>query len=123
MPGERNLDILLRSLEPAMHEGEFVFCTRGEILGDPVCAFREAEGWTLVLPRAQAERLEIPFTYPCRMITLSVHSSLEAVGLLAEVAARLAARGISINVVSGYYHDHLFVPVDRAKEAMALLRG
>ena len=50
-----------------------------------------------------------------------MHSSLEAVGLLAEVARRLAAHGISVNVVSGYYHDHLFVPVDRAEEALAAL--
>jgi hypothetical protein len=121
MPGERNLDILLRSLAPSLQEGEFVFCTQPEIVGDPVCAFREPEGWTLVLRRAAAERLGIPFAYPCRMITLTVHSSLEAVGLLAEVATRFAARGISVNVVSAYYHDHLFVPVDRAEEAMAAL--
>jgi hypothetical protein len=28
---------------------------------------------------------------------------------------------ISVNPVSGFYHDHLFVPVDRAEEAMRLL--
>jgi hypothetical protein len=122
MPGERNLEILLQRTAPAMHEDEFVYCTQTEIAGDPVCAFREAEGWTLVLRRADAERLGIPFTYPCRMITLTVNSSLEAVGLLAEVARRLAAHGISVNVVSGYYHDHLFVPVDRAAEALAALQ-
>jgi uncharacterized protein len=121
MPGQRNLETLLRTLTPSIHEDEFVFCTQREIAGDPVCVFRESEGWTLVLRRAEAERLGIPFTYPCRMITLSVHSSLDAVGLLADVASRLANRGISVNVVSGYYHDHLFVPVDRAEDAMAAL--
>jgi hypothetical protein len=121
MPGQRNLDTLLSTLAPSIHEDEFVFCTQREMAGDPVCVFRESEGWSLVLRRAEAERLGIPFTYACRMITLSVHSSLEAVGLLAEVAGRLANRGISVNVVSGYYHDHLFVPVDRAEEAMAAL--
>ena len=55
------------------------------------------------------------------MITLTVHSSLEAVGLLAEVATAFAARGISVNVVSAYYHDHLFVPSDRVEEALAAL--
>jgi len=123
MPGERNLEALLRALAPSIHEDEFVFCTQPELAGDPVCAFRESEGWTLVLRRAEAERLGIPFTYPCRMITLTPHSSLDAVGLLAEVAARLAARGISVNVVSAYYHDHLFVPIDRAEEAVLALRA
>jgi hypothetical protein len=123
MPGERNLEMLLRAMNPMLHEDEFVYGTQPEITGNPVCAFREPEGWTLVLRRAEAERLGIPFTYPCRMITLTVHSSLEAVGLLAEIAARLAFHGISVNVVSGYYHDHLFVPVDRAEEALAVLRA
>ena len=122
MPGERDLDLLLRAMAPSMHADEFVYCTQREIAGDPLCMLREAEGWTLVLRRADAERLGIAYTYPCRMITLTVHSSLEAVGLLAEVTSRLAGHGISVNVVSGYYHDHLFVPVDRADEAVALLR-
>jgi uncharacterized protein len=122
MPGERNVDTLLRSMEPLMDDGEYVFCTRDEIAGQPLCAFREAEGWTLILRRAEAEALGLPFTYPCRKITLMAHSSLEAVGLLAAIATRFTAHGISLNVVSGYYHDHLFVPVDRAAEALTILR-
>ena len=44
------------------------------------------------------------------MITLDVHSSLESVGFLAAVSARLAAAGIPCNAVSAFHHDHLFVP-------------
>jgi hypothetical protein len=55
------------------------------------------------------------------MITLEVHSSLEAVGFLAAIATRLAAAGIGVNPVAGYFHDHLFVPEARAEEAMRLL--
>ena len=109
-------------MNAVMQDEEFVYCTHGEIAGEPVCMIREAEGWTLVLRRGDAERLGLAYTYLCRMITLTVHSSLEAVGLLAEVTARLAGRGISVNAVSGYYHDHLFVPVERADEAMDALR-
>jgi hypothetical protein len=123
MPGERDLDTLLRSLRPVLHEDEFVFCTHFEMAGDPVCVIREREGLTLVLRRAEAEHLEIAFTFPCRMITLEVHSSLEAVGLMARIASVLAAKGISLNPVSGYYHDHLFVPVERANEAMEVLHS
>jgi uncharacterized protein len=122
MSGETNLESLLRALDPVLHADEFVFCSRVEIAGDPVCAFREVEGFTLILRRTEAERLGFDYTFPCRMITLNVHSSLEAVGLLAVVASALAARGISVNVVSGYYHDHLFVPQDRAEEALDTLR-
>jgi hypothetical protein len=55
------------------------------------------------------------------MITLNVFSALDAVGFLAAVTARLANAGISVNPVSGFHHDHLFVPADRAEEAMRLL--
>ncbi|WP_036823971.1 ACT domain-containing protein, partial [Photobacterium sanctipauli] len=54
-------------------------------------------------------------------ITLTVHSSLEAVGLTAAVATRLAEYSISANVVAAYYHDHVFVPVNRAEEALQAL--
>ena len=57
------------------------------------------------------------------MITLNVHSSLDAVGFLAAVTARLTTADMGVNPVSGYFHDHLFVPADRADEAMALLRA
>lgn len=121
MPGEQNLEILVAAMNPVLQPGEFVFSTAAEVAGEPVCAFREAEGWTLVLRRDEADRLGIAYTYPCRMITLAVHSSLDAIGLLAVAAGELAAAGISVNVVSAYYHDHLFVPVERADEAVAVL--
>jgi uncharacterized protein len=121
MPGEHNLEILLGAMAPALDPSEYVFCTADRILGEPLCAFREDEGWTLVLRREEAERLRVPHTFPCRRITLRIHSSLDAVGLLAAVAAELAAAGISVNVVSGYYHDHLFVPSSRAADALETL--
>jgi hypothetical protein len=121
MAGETNLDRLLAGLAPKLHPDEFVFCTAAGPVGEPVCVFREAEGCTLILRRSEAERLGLAFTYPCRMITLTVHSSLEAVGLLARVSTLLAERGISVNAVSAYHHDHLFVPSERAEEAVRAL--
>lgn len=56
------------------------------------------------------------------MITLDVQSSLEAVGFMAVVAGRLAERGMGVNPVSGYWHDHLFVPLGREEEAVMVLR-
>jgi hypothetical protein len=50
-----------------------------------------------------------------------VHSSLDAVGLTAAVANKLASREISANVVAAYYHDHIFVRKEKADIAMAAL--
>ena len=69
----------------------------------------------------QAEHTVLSYTYPARMITLTVQSSLEAVGFLAAITAALAAQGISVNPVSAYYHDHLFVPIHQTDRAMACL--
>jgi hypothetical protein len=38
------------------------------------------------------------------------------------MTARLADAGIGVNAVSAFYHDHLFVPEDRADEALTLLQ-
>nr|WP_231980396.1 ACT domain-containing protein [Tessaracoccus coleopterorum] len=56
-------------------------------------------------------------------ITLTVHSSLEAVGLTAAVAGRLARAGIACNMLAGAHHDHLLVPTERADEVLLLLAG
>ena len=126
MLGERNLATLLQNMKPEMHDGVFVFCSipaDEEIpaaLG-PVHIFREREGTTLVVRREEAEGAGLPHQFTSRLITLSVHSSLEAVGFLAAITGRLAEAGISVNVVSAYYHEHLFVPEHRADEALRLL--
>lgn len=127
MPGEQNLNILLRTMQPELVEGEFVFCSVSteeleQLSVDPVCQFREREGVTLILPRKQAEALHLNSLYVSRMITLTVHSSLDAVGFLAAITTKLAAHDISVNAVSACYHDHLFVPAEKAETAMRLLQ-
>ncbi len=61
------------------------------------------------------------YDFVAAMITLKVRSRLDTVGLTAVVSSLLANAGISCNVVAGYFHDHLFVPVERAGEALELL--
>lgn len=115
---------LLASIRPVLDSRIYVYCTmpEGEEGGIPnVFRFREKEGLTLVtsLETARAHRLE--YAYPCRLITLNVHSSLEAVGFLAAITGKLAGAGVSANAVSAFYHDYLFVPVESAEKAMGLL--
>jgi hypothetical protein len=126
MTGTTDLNDLLRSIRPVLHDGEFVFCAvsfedRQSFDANAVCEFKEDEGVTLIMRRHEAERLKLNFTYICRMITLNVYSSLDTVGFLAAVTAKLAGHGISVNPVSAFYHDHLFVPVDKAEQAMKIL--
>jgi uncharacterized protein len=124
MSGERDLAALLATMEPELQPGRYVFTTTTRVpkTANPVALIREAEGVALVLDQDQADSLELPYTYIAAMITLRVHSSLDAVGLTADVARQLATGGISCNVVAGYFHDHLFVPIDQADLAVNLLR-
>lgn len=124
MSGETQLTVLLRTLAPERQPGDYVYASLPTLRADldPALAFREQEGWTLVLRREVAEASAIDYTFPCAWLTLRVHSSLQAVGLTAAVADALADAGIACNAVAAYYHDHLFVPLDRADEAIELLR-
>ena len=76
----------------------------------------------MVVDKDVADRYGLQYEFVAAMITLGVRSRLQAVGLTAAVSSALADAGISCNVMSGYFHDHLFVPVERADEAMALLQ-
>lgn len=88
----------------------------------PLATMREAEGMSVVCSQDDADAAGVDHTFPCARITLTVHSSLEAVGLTAAVAAALGEAGISANVVAGYHHDDIFVPWDRADDAMTALQ-
>lgn len=127
MSGTIELDELLRSMEPQLLEAEFVFCTVSGPLVDyvslnPVATFFEAEGLTLVLEKDTAQKAGLQFEGSFCQITLTVHSSLEAVGLTAAVSAKLAAKGISANVIAAYYHDHIFVQSAKADMALSALK-
>jgi hypothetical protein len=76
---------------------------------------------TYILEQGAADQAHLDYQFPCRLISLTVHSDLAAVGLLAAIASALAAEGISVNAISAFYHDHLFVPCDRVEDALACL--
>lgn len=125
MSGEHDLSVLLASLRPVLADDVFVFATVDKMPDGivPRMMFHEAEGITLILTREQAEAAAIAFEFPCRMITLNVHSALEAVGFLAHIVPKLAAKGMGVNPVAGFYHDHLFIPDGREGDAMEVLHA
>jgi hypothetical protein len=108
-------------------DGEYVFCTFPKArYGDhsnlePIAAITETEGLTLVVPKMNADREGLAYESVFRGITLTVHSSLHAVGLTAAFANKLAEHGISANVLAGFYHDHIFVPLQCGKRAFEAL--
>ena len=122
----RDRATLLASAKPILRAGEFGFCSipHGQTIPaglTPLLHFVEDEGTTLIVPIGEAQASGMECQFQARMITLNVNSALDAVGFLAAIATRLAAVGISINAVSAFHHDHIFVPTNRAAEAMQLL--
>lgn len=107
--------------------GEYVFCTvEGEASHyfalHPIATFLETEGLTLMLLKERADEADLTYAGVFRQITLTVHSSLEAVGLTAAVSTKLASQGISANVVAAFYHDHIFVQSKKVKQTLSILQ-
>jgi hypothetical protein len=124
MSGERDLRKLLSGMRPELNPGRYVFTTvnGGMPLGvTPVVTVAEPEGLTLVARLEDADAAGLVYDYVAGWITLRIHSALEAVGLTAAVAQELASVGLSCNVVAGFHHDHVFVPYERADEAVTVL--
>jgi len=117
----------LKNLNPVLLEDEYVFCTfLSSIYGDhnklnPIASFNEKEGLTLVIKKeiAKFNNLEFKGTFKC--ISLNLISSLTSVGLTALISKALADNEISANIYAGYYHDHIFVPLEKANDAFKLL--
>ena len=117
----------LKNLNPVLLEDEYVFCTfLSSIYGDhnklnPIASFKEKEGLTLVVKKeiAKFNNLEFKGTFKC--ISLNLISSLTSVGLTALISKALADNEISANIYAGYYHDHIFVPLEKANDAFKLL--
>ncbi|MGB3257340.1 MAG: ACT domain-containing protein [Ornithinimicrobium sp.] len=126
MTGLTDLKAMLATLEPTLREGEFVYaCVSADDAArlPAEASITEAEGVTVVLDRRDADMAELTYDVVLRWISLGVHSSLEAVGLTAAISQTLGSAGISCNVLAGFYHDHLLVPVAQEDEAMRALRG
>jgi hypothetical protein len=125
VPGETDLDKMLASLQVERRPGVFTFVEvavpTSELLAAAHGMVNEAESTTLILPVQAAKLAGLPVDIELAWLSLTVQSSLEAVGLTAAFAATLGAHGIPCNVLAGYHHDHILVPVDKAQRAIDAL--
>ena len=124
MTAEKDLHTLLATMHPEVRDSEFVYVLWPHdrpLAGAIAAAVREAEGLAVVLPRAEADSLGLSYDFVGAWITLQVHSSLEAIGLTAAVSGALAEAKISCNVLAGFHHDHILVPVADADRALEVL--
>ncbi len=124
--GVTNLDRLLKEMNPVLRDGTYSFCSIKEdqlsiLSTKPLMVFREKEGVTVIVESdIQTESMR-ECDRNWKVITLTIHSSLNAVGLLAKISSELANHGISVNVVSAYFHDHLFVKASNATRTLEIL--
>jgi hypothetical protein len=113
--GERDLRVLLAELTPRLSNERYSFASivSGELDATTFALIVEDEGTTRIAKTETGEWARI---------SIGVHSSLEAVGLTAALAQKLADCGISANVVAAMRHDHLFVPWERRSHALRALQ-
>ncbi len=125
MAGEIDLERMLATLDVERRDGTFTFVVGDHpALADAALAVvHESEGTTLVVPSDDARRAGLDVEFEAAWLTLTVFSALGAVGLTAAVSRVLADAEIPCNMLAGYHHDHLLVPVDRADDAVTLVRG
>ena len=124
-PGETDLAVMLASLRATRRPGVFtmVESPQPDVDLEQVAHARVDEEFTIsyVVAIDDARRSGLQPTGEFAWLTLTVQSSLDAIGLTAHVSRVLAERGIPCNVLAGVRHDHLLVPAARAAEALAAL--
>ncbi|WP_394777144.1 ACT domain-containing protein [Flavobacterium sp.] len=125
MSGEKDLQQLLKSMKPEHNSGDYVFCKIDTLenvnLNEIEMFFKEKEAITLILKKELADTLNLDYSVVMSWITLTIHSSLEAVGLTAAFSKSLSEHEISCNVVAAFYHDHIFVNKKDTEKAMKIL--
>ena len=125
MAGETDLERMLATLDVERRPGTFAFVTGDHptFAASALASVSETEAVTWVVPTEVAIEAGLVVEFEAAWLTLTVHSALDAVGLTAAFSAALADAGIPCNVLAGFHHDHLLVPVDRADDATQVLRS
>jgi hypothetical protein len=107
---EIDLHELLRGMRPVLSEVAYAigFLPPGTLTPRalrPFAVVHEDEEQTIVAAAADLAGSDVEHSSGWAKITLTVHSSLSAVGLTARISSALAEQGVSATVVAGYVHD------------------
>jgi hypothetical protein len=125
MSGITDLNVLIENMTPILNDGEYVFVQIDDLNEIDrhltLFEFKEQEGYTVVIAKELADQQDLSYDFTASWITLSVNSSLEAVGLTAAFSKALSDHGISCNVVAAFSHDHIFVPKEAGEKTMKVL--
>ena len=113
---------MIAAMDPLLDPLLYVFKSGGEVpaRAQLFASIREDEGMTHIVGFREGE---FPGNAGAsyRRIVLRVHSALDGVGLTAAVSTALAREDIACNIVAAFHHDHVFVPAQRASEAVKIL--
>ncbi|WP_047869022.1 ACT domain-containing protein [Nocardiopsis sp. RV163] len=126
MAGE--LERLLAGTRVRTRSGVYVFTTVPDRASlpegvRPVATVVEDEALTVVCPRQEADAAGLPYDGAAAWITLEAPAGAREAALVAAVAAALTGAGLPCDVVSGFHHDHVFVPEEAEERAVAVLRA
>ena len=120
-----DLDALLRHMEPELDPELYAYARlpdEGAAWPEyAIACFQEEEGRSIIALQSRLMAQGLKPVFPCRRITLKVHSALDAVGLTACISRALSDAQISANVVAALHHDHVFVPEGQARQALDAL--
>lgn len=123
----KNINEIIKKLNPKLNKGEYVFCSVNNLkkfnFKKIIGTFKEKKGLSIIIEKEEAVNLSLSYSFIAAWITLKVNSSLESVGLTAAFSNALSNNGISCNVISGYYHDHIFVNINDKDKAMNILKN
>jgi len=124
--GSTDLQAMLATLEATARPDDYVFLAvdaNHPVVATAEATIREEEALTVVVRRSDADAHGLVYDFVAAWLTLTVHSSLEAIGLTAAFSRALGNAGISCNVLAGFHHDHLLVPAADRDKALGVIRA
>ncbi len=127
--GETDLSAMLQSIRVTVRPDTYVVVSLPKNAQPPTvgadvgAVITEDEGITVIATLSRAAHEGWDHDFDASWLTLDVHSALEAVGLTAAFSRQLGRAGIPCNVIAGFYHDHILVPVDKTDAAVEVIEA
>lgn len=85
--------------------------------------FQEKEGVTIIATNEYLAKNGLQPEALFAKLTVEIETSLQLVGLTAALATKLSENNIAANVISGYFHDYIFVQYEVREKALEFLNS